>query len=87
MKILESTNEVYQNTIDSVLSSRIIKTKGNDFYIDVTNLLKTTKPQQFLFEFIRRYDFNATQSELILSIINTNYTSGKTFDSISLKMK
>ena len=86
MKILASTNEVYQNKVDSVLSSGIIKTKSTEFYIDITNLLKANKPQQFLFEFIRRYDFNATQSELIFSIINMNYTSGKTFDSISHKL-
>jgi tRNA(Ile)-lysidine synthase len=86
MKILESTNHIYQKKIDSVLSSGIIKTKETNFYIDIAKLKSTSKPQQFLFEFIRRYNFNATQSGLIFSTINTSYTPGKIFESLSHKL-
>lgn len=84
--ILENTNKIYQKTINSVLSSELIQTKNTDFYISINKLLSTNQPQHFLFEYIRRFNFNSAQSNSIINVINANYTPGKLFVSDSYKL-
>lgn len=82
-KIIESTNSIYTDTVNSFLSDNLIKTKGTEFYINIKKLLSNKNAQHFLFEYIRKFNFNSTQSLSIFETINKEYVSGKKFTSNS----
>lgn len=86
INILEATNSIYKNNVDSVLNSGIIKTKGEDFFVSIAKLLENKNAQQYLFEYLRRFNFNSTQVASIYTIIKDDFISGKIFESSSHKL-
>lgn len=86
INILEATNSIYKNNVDSVLSSGIIKTKGEDFFVSIAKLLENKNVQQYLFEYLRRFNFNSTQVASIYTIIKDDFVSGKIFESSTHKL-
>ena len=79
LKIIEATNNIYINTINSGLNNDVIKTKDTSFFIEIEKLLSLKQPQHYLFEYIRRFNFNSSQSNTIHNIISSEFISGKVF--------
>jgi len=86
LNILKNTADIYKEQLNYVLGSKIINKKENQINININELLKTRNPQQYLFEFIKQYNFNSSQSDSINKVINTDFTPGKIFKSNSHKL-
>ena len=74
-----SVAKVYTKSIEKELSNGLITTKNENFYIHLERLKNSSNPINLLYEFIKRYGFNYSDSEQIIKSISGNYKSGKLF--------
>lgn len=74
-------NNVFQN-----FKNEYIKEKDNEIVIDLTFTSKYQPAKLFLFEYLNKFGFNATQIEKITTIISANNTESKIFQSTDYQL-
>jgi tRNA(Ile)-lysidine synthase len=78
IEILQQTNLILKKEVEKQLKKLLIA-EGNGFKISIKKLEQTTAPKLILFELLKDFEFNTSQSTNIYDSLNTQ--SGKVFNS------
>ncbi len=83
IEIFNKTADIYHDKIKQELSNKLIKTKGDRFFISISKLTALKHGDAYLFDFLHSFGFNYDQVNKAYNLILTDLNSGKQFKSFS----
>ena len=76
-----SVNEIYKKTIQTDWNNSVINKEEGNYQLEIEKVLNFSNPTLYLFEFLKKFEFDFNQCQQIISVLDTEHSSGKRFHS------